>query len=150
MQKDRDLKTVLDQQAGELDKLGSHVNSIEAEMLRVKKEFEYQVEQRNYTGMQLIERNDELCIHYEKLNVQETVSARGKAQLAQRKEELRTLEIEAQELLRSVAAKEKDVPRIAQLLKQLEEKQQALAGLKKETASLSLQLGLWVSFVGFC
>jgi hypothetical protein len=81
----------IDQQIGEMDQLNSHVNSIEKEMLGLKKEFEYQVEQRNYTGffflfficfnsillgIQLIQRNDELCIHYEKLNIQDTVSKR--------------------------------------------------------------------------
>ena len=39
-------------------------------MLRMKKQYETQVEQRNWTGITLIDRNDELCILYEKANIQ--------------------------------------------------------------------------------
>ncbi|KAH7824282.1 putative coiled-coil flagellar protein [Monocercomonoides exilis] len=140
IQKDRDIKAVIDQQIGEMDKLNSHVNTIEAEMLRLKKEFEYQVEQRNYTGIQLIQRNDELCIHYEKLNVQDTIAQRGLSELAKREEELSTLKLEAQELVRQVAAREKEVPKIGQQLQKLTTLQDELAGLRKRSSDLSIQL----------
>ena len=46
-------------------------------MLRLKKRYEVAVEERNYTGIQLIDRNDELCILYEKANMQQTVLKKG-------------------------------------------------------------------------
>ena len=44
-------------------------------------EYEGVVEDRNHTGIMLIDRNDELCILYEKANTQEEVMRRGKAHL---------------------------------------------------------------------
>ena len=39
--------------------------------------YEVAVEERNYTGIQLIDRNDELCILYEKSNIQEQIMRNG-------------------------------------------------------------------------
>merc|ERR1712070_1055332 len=46
-------------QIRKIDKLNSIINSMEREMLRLKKQYEIAVEARNYTGVQLIDRNDE-------------------------------------------------------------------------------------------
>ena len=43
------------------------------------------MEDRNHTGIMLIDRNDELCILYEKANTQEEVMRKGKAHLTFRK-----------------------------------------------------------------
>lgn len=40
-------------------------------------EYEGAVEDRNHTGIMLIDRNDELCILYEKANTQEEVMRKG-------------------------------------------------------------------------
>ena len=42
--------------------MNSIINGMEKEMLQLKKQYEIAVEARNYTGVQLIDRNDELCI----------------------------------------------------------------------------------------
>ena len=44
-------------------------------------EYEGAVEDRNHTGIMLIDRNDELCILYEKANTQEEVMRKGNAHL---------------------------------------------------------------------
>ena len=44
-------------------------------------EYEGAVEERNHTGIMLIDRNDELCILYEKANTQEEVMRKGAALL---------------------------------------------------------------------
>jgi hypothetical protein len=61
----------VEQQIVEIDKLNSIINIMEKEMLQLKKQYEVAVEARNFTGIQLIDRNDELCILYEKANIQE-------------------------------------------------------------------------------
>ncbi len=45
------------------------IMSLEKEMLVLRKKYEKACEDRNYTGIQLIDRNDELCILYEKSNI---------------------------------------------------------------------------------
>ena len=43
-------------------------------------EYEGAIEARNYTGICMIDRNDELCILYEKANIQEEVMKKGEEQ----------------------------------------------------------------------
>lgn len=56
----------------EIEKQNGVINALEREMLRLKAMYEAAVEQRNFAGVQLIDRNDELCVLYEKSNIQET------------------------------------------------------------------------------
>lgn len=56
----------------EIEKQNGVINTLEREMLRLKAMYETAVEQRNFAGVQLIDRNDELCVLYEKSNIQET------------------------------------------------------------------------------
>lgn len=63
---------VVEQQIVEIEKQNSVINALEREMLRLKAMYEAAVEQRNFAGVQLIDRNDELCVLYEKSNIQET------------------------------------------------------------------------------
>lgn len=63
----------VDEQILEMDKLNALINGAEKDMLRLKKQYETIVEARNFTGIMLIDRNDELCILYEKANIQEEV-----------------------------------------------------------------------------
>jgi len=51
----------------ENEKLNSILNSIESDMVVIRVDYELACESRNYTGIQLIDRNDELCIFYEKI-----------------------------------------------------------------------------------
>merc|ERR1719258_94247 len=61
----------------EIDKLNLIINTIEREMVVLKRAYEKAVEARNFTGIQLIDRNDELCILWEKANIQEKLLKRG-------------------------------------------------------------------------
>lgn len=49
------------------------VFALEREMSALKQKYETACEDRNYAGVQLIDRNDELCILYEKNNIQQSV-----------------------------------------------------------------------------
>ena len=51
------------------DKLNLIINSLQNEMNNLIYEYEHACESRNYMGIQLIDRNDELCILYEKSNI---------------------------------------------------------------------------------
>ena len=59
------------QKINEGDKLNLIINSLQREMNNLIYEYEQACESRNYMGIQLIDRNDELCILYEKSNIQE-------------------------------------------------------------------------------
>lgn len=51
------------------DKLNLIINSLQKEMNNLIYEYEHACESRNDMGIQLIDRNDELCILYEKSNI---------------------------------------------------------------------------------
>lgn len=52
------------------------------------------MQERNDLGLQLIERNEEVCVFYEKLNVQESVIRKAYLKLESREEELKFLNAE--------------------------------------------------------
>ena len=113
------------QLVAEVGNLNSLINGIEKEMLKLKKRrdhtpractgeiarageadahvrrYEVAVEERNYTGIQLIDRNDELCILYEKSNMQQTVLKKGELAIREREEEVRMCDLQVAELLLS-------------------------------------------------
>jgi len=90
----KEKQQLIDQKISEIDKLNSVINVVERDMVRLKKQYEQAVEERNYTGIQLIDRNDELCILYEKCNIQEQILRNGELELHARDEEMRVLRLE--------------------------------------------------------
>merc|ERR1712151_377859 len=83
------------------------INSMEEEMLKLKKQYEKAVENRNFMGLQLIERNDELCILYEQSNVFDATSKKGAIELKTKEEQIRMLRLEHKDILRSVEVSKK-------------------------------------------
>mmetsp|Transcript_40290 Transcript_40290/g.95676 ORF Transcript_40290/g.95676 Transcript_40290/m.95676 type:complete len:921 (-) Transcript_40290:204-2966(-) len=90
----KEKQQLVDQKIAEIEKLNSIINVVERDMVRLKKQYEQAVEERNYTGIQLIDRNDELCILYEKCNIQEQILRNGELELNARDEEMRVLQLE--------------------------------------------------------
>lgn len=86
----------------EIVKLNSIVNQTEIKMLELRRDYAAAVDNRNLTGIQLIDRNDELCILYEKSNVQQAVLGKGDAELRHKDEQIRALKLEIAELRRRV------------------------------------------------
>merc|ERR1712193_463655 len=68
----------------------------EAERLAAEKEYEEVISQRDILGTQLIRRNDELALLYEKVKIQQSTLQAGEVAYKERLEEIRALEIQAQ------------------------------------------------------
>ena len=66
----REKKENVDQNINEIEKLNMIILSLQKDMQNLRVQYEEACENRNYTGIQLIDRNDELCILYEKSNIQ--------------------------------------------------------------------------------
>ena len=99
----------------QMGKLNSVISHTEDEMLALKKSYEDAVENRNYTGIQLIDRNDELCILYEKANIQEDILKRGMVMLNLRTEEIRKTAIELADLQREIEICQRVLPEVRDL-----------------------------------
>ncbi len=69
-------------QRAEIDKLSAIISEADAERLRQRKEYEAVLAERDILGTQLIRRNDELALVYEKIKLQQSTISKG--QLAYR------------------------------------------------------------------
>ena len=62
--------------------------------LQLRKSYEHALQERNDAGLQLIERNQEVCVFHERLNMQEAVLREAALDLMAREEEIRYLRLE--------------------------------------------------------
>jgi hypothetical protein len=81
---------MVEQGMQEIRKLNSIIRIAETEMLLLRNHFSATFEERNSTGMQLIDRNQELVLLYEKYSIQESILRNGDIELKKR-EEVRTI-----------------------------------------------------------
>jgi len=110
----------------QMSKLNSVITTTEDEMLHLKKSYEDAVEKRNFTGIQLIDRNDELCILYEKANIQESVLKRGMKELNARDEDIRKMAIKLADVQRKIDLCQKVLPQVRDMEEDLAETMLAL------------------------
>jgi hypothetical protein len=100
----------VEQQIMEIDKLNVVINTLERDMLELKSRYEKSVEERNITGVQLIDRNDELCILYERSNQQTDALKKGEVALLKKDDQLRQLRLQTEELKRQYSAAKHRLP----------------------------------------
>ena len=67
-------------------------------MIELKNQYEKSVEERNVTGVQLIDKNDELCILYERVNQQQDALRKGELLLMKKDHDLRQIRLQTAEL----------------------------------------------------
>ena len=108
----RSKQGVVEMQIQEIDKLNVVINALEKDMLFLKTSYERAVEERNVTGVQLIDRNDELCILYERSNQQSDALRKGEIASIKKDEELRLLRLQKDELKRKYVTAAKKLPEI--------------------------------------
>ena len=68
--------------------------SLQKDMQHLRTQYEDACENRNYTGIQLIDRNDELCILYEKSNIQENILRKSEIAVKGLEDSIRMIKIE--------------------------------------------------------
>merc|ERR1719182_252653 len=89
-------------QESEIKKLGQTIQEAEAERLAAEKEYEEVISQRDILGTQLIRRNDELALLYEKVKIQQSTLQTGEVAYKERLEEIRALKIQIANLNREM------------------------------------------------
>jgi len=114
-----------------INKLSSIIDGLDHDMSKLTKQYEAAVELRNFTGIQLMERNDELVVLYEKNNMYEKSLHTGEKSLHSINEEIRGLTFALQELDRQLQLVR---------LKLILELQNALVAAKQITQKLYSQL----------
>ena len=128
------------QQLNEINKLNVIINSLEKDMIDLKQKYEIVCESRNYTGIQLIDRNDELCILYEKCNIQETIQKKGESEIRVKEDEIRMLNLELAGVKRQIELVRKTIPDVPRFASQVISLQAELDAKRETEKSLAAKL----------
>ncbi|XP_031438724.1 coiled-coil domain-containing protein 146 isoform X2 [Clupea harengus] len=83
-----DMRQLRDEQKLRLGRLTHLINTHEQQLLHMRKAYDCAIQARNERGVQLLEREEEMCIFYEKVNVQEGVLREGNMELQVLEEEI--------------------------------------------------------------
>jgi chromosome segregation ATPase len=112
-------QSIINQEINEQQKLHLILTGIQKEMADLIHKYEQACESRNYMGIQLIDRNDELCILYEKANIQENILKNGEQEIREKEEEIRMMNLELAEKQRHIEVLRKKVPSVPELAEQV-------------------------------
>eukprot|EP00842_Homolaphlyctis_polyrhiza_P005027 jgi/Hompol1/5525/HPOL_001291-RA len=103
LQQYEESQQMIQNQQAEENKLRHIITEADAERLRQKKEYDAVVQERDILGTQLIRRNDELSLLYEKIKIQTSTLNKGEIQYRERLEDIRVLRLEIKRLRREKA-----------------------------------------------
>jgi chromosome segregation ATPase len=132
-----DMKHYLEVQAAENKKLLKIIQESDDEKKRQKKELDQVVNERDILGTQLIRRNDELALLYEKIKIQQSTLSKGEVQYRQRLEDIRILKLEIKKLRREKAMLSRTVANSDELKRELYHCQREL--LRERTRCKALE-----------
>ncbi|NXT62436.1 CFA58 protein, partial [Chaetops frenatus] len=108
-------KTYIENQEAEEKKLLKIIAEADAERVKQKKEFDKVLCERHALGTQLIRRNDEVALLYEKIKIQQAILNRGETEYRQRMEDMRILKLEIKKLRREKGILGKSVANVEEL-----------------------------------
>ncbi|KAG8135654.1 hypothetical protein E2320_008662 [Naja naja] len=130
-------KHFIEKQEEEERKLLKIISEADAERLRQKKELDQVISERDILGSQLVRRNDELALLYEKIKIQQSILNKGEIQYRQRIEDIRLLKLEIKKLRREKAILGKSVANVEELRQEVYHMQKEL--LKERTRCRALE-----------
>jgi len=130
-------KAYIEQQQTEERKLLKIIQEADSERLRQKKELDQVISERDILGTQLVRRNDELALLYEKIKIQKSTLDKGEIQYRQRLEDIRLLKLEIKKLRREKHILTKSVANIEELRREVYNMQREL--LRERTRCKALE-----------
>ncbi|XP_071243561.1 cilia- and flagella-associated protein 58 [Salvelinus alpinus] len=136
-QQAQETKQFIDNQEAEERKLLKIISDADAERLRQKKELDQVISERDILGTQLVRRNDELALLYEKIKIQQSMLNKGEIQYNQRVEDIRLLKMEIKKLRREKGILAKTVANVEDLRREVFHMQREL--LKERTRCRALE-----------
>ncbi|XP_058235991.1 cilia- and flagella-associated protein 58-like [Hemibagrus wyckioides] len=136
-QQAQETKQYMDNQEVEEQKLLKIIADADAEKVRQKKELDQVISERDILGTQLVRRNDELSLLYEKIKIQQSILNKGEIQYNQRVEDIRLLKLEIRRLRREKTVLNKTVSNVENLRQEVYHMQKEL--LKERARCQSLQ-----------
>merc|ERR1712025_1088020 len=95
-------ESTIEKQHAEIGKLTSIIQKLEDDTIQQHKEYDQVINERDILGTQLIRRNDELALLYEKLKIQQSTLNKGEAQYNDRTQDIRLMKLQIQDLTRKL------------------------------------------------
>ncbi|XP_059706765.1 cilia- and flagella-associated protein 58 [Haemorhous mexicanus] len=111
----QEAKAYIENQEAEEKRLLKIIAEADAERLKQKKEFDKVLCERHALGTQLIHRNEEAALLYEKIKIQQAILNRGESEYRQRLEDMRILKLEIKKLRREKGILGKSVANVQEL-----------------------------------
>lgn len=130
-------KELVDEKLMEGARMNGFISTAEKEMSLFRKHYEACVLDRNSVGISLIDRNDELCILYEKSNVQEELFRISDIEMSKRDNEISFLKHQVGSLERSILICYTFVPKSRELRNTISELKHELKRVTAESERLS-------------
>lgn len=131
------LMNIVETQRTQMRKLEGTIQEAEQERQAQQKELDGVVGERDILGAQLIRRNEELALLYEKIKIQQSTLQKGGIQYTQRVQEVNRLRDEIRKAKAEVAAKKAQVGNVDVLKRQIHLLSKLL--LREETKAKALQ-----------
>ncbi|XP_075204350.1 cilia- and flagella-associated protein 58 isoform X2 [Anomaloglossus baeobatrachus] len=136
-QQNVEAKQFIENQEVEGRKLLKIISEADAERLRQRKELDQVIGERDMLGTQLVRRNDELALLYEKIKIQQSILNKGESQYKQRVEDVRLLKLEIKKLRREKGILSKTVANVEDLRREVYHMQKEL--LRERTRCRALE-----------
>ena len=137
LQKNHEL---IQQQDVEIRRLSGTIRRMDDEALGQRKEYDQVINERDILGTQLIRRNDELALLYEKLRVQQSALKAGEVQYMARLDDIRTLRMKVRDLNREILHTKGSGAKIEFLRRELLHLQKELLQERTKVTALSEEL----------
>eukprot|EP01039_Chlorochromonas_danica_P004974 gene4974-5462_t len=131
---------LIHQQENELKNLTSTLRRMDEEALAQRKEYDQVINQRDILGTQLIRRNDELALLYEKLRIQQSALKKGEAHYSARIDDIRMLRIKLKDTIRENQVNKGSGPQVEELKREILQLQRELLQEKTKVTALSEEL----------
>ncbi|KAF4687476.1 hypothetical protein FOZ60_003950 [Perkinsus olseni] len=96
--KGHELNDEVERNVSDIDKLNYMINNLERKLEDIGEKYEATLEDRNFAGVELIDRNDELCVLWEKFNSLEGRTAKGSMAMLKLSEDIRQRTLAAGQL----------------------------------------------------
>ncbi|XP_034745536.1 cilia- and flagella-associated protein 58 [Etheostoma cragini] len=133
-------KQHVDSQKAEQQKLQKIIADADAEQVQQKKQLEQVIRERDNLGKQLLQRNDERALLFEKIRIQQSILSKGDFHYNQRMDDIRLLKLEIKRLQRKKSILDKTVPNTEDLRRELFHLQRELLRERMRNSVLEEQL----------
>ena len=128
------------QQNNEISKLSYIIKEAYDEIEKLKKDYQGVINERDILGTQLIRRNDELALLYEKIKILQSTLARGEVQYQERLEDIRLLKFKIGDHKSELRIVKSQASQIPELQKEIYNLQQQLLTERLQVKALSEEL----------